>query len=191
MATRVVTVNDIVDGHVWSGSEVFRLDRSQRLVTPTPWTTRPVDDNWVTACCLAHELPLSTRSTSRTVSTTPSRTASNCCDDDLRRGMSRGTNHRPQQDTTDTTGNVKALVGHPEPIGTSRLTGLRRRERRFESCPRFGPARARSCAGWCPPRDSALRTVILRRLVPSPRFGPAHRDLAQVGALPEIRPCAP
>src|SRR6478752_7618784 len=40
--------------------------------------------------------------------------------------------------------------------------------------PRFGPARARSCAGWCPPRGSALR----------------EHDLAQVGALPEVRPCA-
>jgi hypothetical protein len=40
--------------------------------------------------------------------------------------------------------------------------------------PRFGPARARSCAGWCPPRGSALR----------------EHDHAQVGALPEVRPCA-
>ena len=82
--------------------------------------------------------------------------------------------------------------------------------RRLVPSPRFGPAhehdhaqvgalpevrpcaRARSCAGWCPPRGSALRTsTILRRLVPSPRFGPAHEhDHAQVGALPEVRPCA-
>src|SRR3954468_10190696 len=44
----------------------------------------------------------------------------------------------------------------------------------MEPRPGCGPARARSCAGWRPPPDAALR----------------EHDLAQVGALPRMRPCA-
>src|SRR3954471_15655155 len=44
--------------------------------------------------------------------------------------------------------------------------------RRLVPSPGCGPARARSCAGWCPPPDAALR----------------EHDLAQVGALPRMRP---
>ncbi len=53
---------------------------------------------------------------------------------DLRRGTSRGTNCSTWEVTRDTTDDLKALVGHLWPLWISRLTGLRRRERRFESC---------------------------------------------------------
>ncbi len=46
--------------------------------------------------------------------------------------------------------------------------------RRLVPSPACGPARARSCAGWCPPRHAA----------------PREHDLAQVGALPGMRPRA-
>ena len=48
--------------------------------------------------------------------------------------MSRGTNHSTRGVFTDTTGDLRAQVVNPRPLGISWLTALRRRERRFESC---------------------------------------------------------
>ena len=89
----------------------------------------------------AGSLPASSRasfrwrpSTSRISWTSSSTKACSSCADDLRRGMSRGTNYGPQEDTRDTTGDLKAVVGPSKALGIAWLTGLRRRERRFESC---------------------------------------------------------
>ena len=53
---------------------------------------------------------------------------------DTRRGMSRGANYSTQQATRDTTREQKAQVGRHKAPAITRSTGLRRRERRFESC---------------------------------------------------------
>ena len=94
---------------------------------------RPINDSWIAACCLARELPLA-RSTSRTTPTSPSTRASNSSTEDTRRGMPRGTNHSPREATRDTGREQKAQVGRQKASAITRSTGLRRRERRFESC---------------------------------------------------------
>ena len=76
----------------------------------------------------------SPRSTSRTTPTSPSTRASNSSTEDTRRGMSRGTNHSTQEVTRDTGREQKAQVGRRKASAITRSTGLRRRERRFESC---------------------------------------------------------
>ena len=53
---------------------------------------------------------------------------------DLRRVMSRGTNYSTWEAIRDTTGDLKTQVGQVRPLRISWLAGLRRRERRFESC---------------------------------------------------------
>ena len=85
------------------------------------------------ACCLVRELPLP-RSTSRTTPTSPSTRASNSSYEDIRRGMARGANHSTQEATRDTRREQKAQVGRQKASAITRSTGLRRRERRFESC---------------------------------------------------------
>ena len=60
--------------------------------------------------------------------------------DDLRRGLTifvvdaRGANHRTREATTDTGREQKAQVGSSSAFAITGSTGLRRRERRFESC---------------------------------------------------------
>ena len=76
----------------------------------------------------------SPRSTSRTTPTSPSTRASNSSTEDTRRGMSRGTNHSTQEATRDTGREQKAQVGRQKASAITTSTGLRRRERRFESC---------------------------------------------------------
>ncbi len=56
---------------------------------------------------------------------------------DASRGMTRGTNHGPRRCTQDDFVNLKALVERPKTPWITRLTGPRRRERRFESCGRI------------------------------------------------------
>jgi transposase, IS5 family len=60
--------------------------------------------------------------------------APNLSYEDIRRGMSRGSNHGAQEATRDTGREQKAQVGHQKAPAITRSTGLRRRERRFESC---------------------------------------------------------
>jgi hypothetical protein len=73
------------------------------------------------------------RSTSRTTPTSPSR-GSETSYQDSRRGMPRGTNHSTQEATRDTGRERKAQVGRRKASPITSRTGLRRRERRFESC---------------------------------------------------------
>ena len=54
--------------------------------------------------------------------------------EDTRRGMSRGSNHSTQEATQDTGREQEAQVGRRKTSAITRSTGLRRRERRFESC---------------------------------------------------------
>jgi hypothetical protein len=54
--------------------------------------------------------------------------------EDTRRGMARGTNHSTREDTKETKREQKAQVDRQKAAATTRSTGLRRRERRFESC---------------------------------------------------------
>ena len=70
----------------------------------------------------------------RTTPTSPSTRASISSFEDVRCGMSRGTNHSTQEVTRDTGREQEAQVGRPKAPPITRSTGLRRRERRFESC---------------------------------------------------------
>ena len=54
--------------------------------------------------------------------------------DDLRRGITRGSNHSTQEVTRDTRREQKDLVERQKTPAITSATGLRRRERRFESC---------------------------------------------------------
>jgi hypothetical protein len=54
--------------------------------------------------------------------------------EDIRRGMSRGANHRTREATRDTGCEQEAQVGRRKTPAITRSTGLRRRWRRFESC---------------------------------------------------------
>ena len=54
--------------------------------------------------------------------------------EDTPRGMSRGTNHCTPEVTEDAEGEEKAQVGRWKASAVTSSTGLRRRERRFESC---------------------------------------------------------
>ena len=54
--------------------------------------------------------------------------------EDTFRGMSRGSNHGAQEATRDTGREQKAQIGRRKASAITRSTGLRRRERRFESC---------------------------------------------------------
>ena len=54
--------------------------------------------------------------------------------EDIRRGMSRGANHRTREATRDTGCEQEAQVGRRKTPAITRSTGIRRRERRFESC---------------------------------------------------------
>ena len=99
----------------------------------------------------------SPRSTSRTTPTSPSTRASNSSTEDSRRGMSRGTNHSTQEATRDTGREQKAQVGRRKASAITRSTGLRRRERRFESCRGHHPLtcsyyskRLNKCPVWRP-----------------------------------------
>jgi hypothetical protein len=83
------------------------------------------------ALAVAYRWP---RSTSRTTPTSPSTRVSNSSTEDSRRGMSRGTNQSPQEAARDTTREHKAQVGRQKASATTTSTGLRRWERRFESC---------------------------------------------------------
>ncbi len=71
---------------------------------------------------------------SRSRLTSPSTRVSDSSYMDVRRGMSRGTNHSTREVTRATERDQKAQAGHPKASAITRSTGLRRRERRFESC---------------------------------------------------------
>jgi hypothetical protein len=73
-------------------------------------------------------------STSRTTPTSPSTKVSKSSIVDTRRGMPRGANHSMQEAFRDTRREQTAQVGHQKASAITRSTGLRRRERRFESC---------------------------------------------------------
>jgi hypothetical protein len=82
--------------------------------------------------------------------------------------MSRGTNDRTQEATGDTSGELKSLVEHLRPPRISRFTGLRRRERRFESCRGHHPPICGLSQGCTDVADVVARFVarVRRRLVP-------------------------
>jgi hypothetical protein len=73
-------------------------------------------------------------STSRTTPTSRSTRASVSSYEDTRRGMLRGTNHSTQEATRDAGRQQKAQLERSKASASTRSTGLRRRERRFESC---------------------------------------------------------
>jgi hypothetical protein len=81
---------------------------------------------------LTREMPCC--AASRTTLTLLSTRPSNLSYEDVRRGMARGTNHSAQEATRDTRREQKAQVGREKASAITRSTGLRRRERRFESC---------------------------------------------------------
>jgi hypothetical protein len=98
----------------------------------TAWRL-PTNDSWIAAFCPGREVP-SLRTLQDYADLTDHEKPSNSSNEDTRRGMPRGTNHSPQEGTGDTEREQKAQVGrHEAPVITT-STGLRRRERRFESC---------------------------------------------------------
>ena len=68
------------------------------------------------------------------VATSPSTKASNSSTEDTPRGMPRGMNKRPEKVTGDTEREQEAQVEPWKASAITASTGLRRRERRFESC---------------------------------------------------------
>ena len=66
--------------------------------------------------------------------TSLSKRASNSSTEDIRRGMPRGTNHSTEEATKDAGREQKAQPGRRKASAITTSTGLRRRERRFESC---------------------------------------------------------
>ena len=91
---------------------------------------RPTNDSWIAASCLVRDLP-PRHSTSRT---SPNAKVFNSSNEDSRRGMAHGTNRSAQEATRDTEREHKAQVERLKTSAITTSTGLRRRERRFESC---------------------------------------------------------
>ena len=110
--------------------------------------------------------------------------------------MSRGTNHCTQEVTTDTRREQKAQVGPHRASAITRSTGLRRRERRFESCRGHHPLTSRyyfkrlsQCPIWRPRGMSSGTNsshialhVDLDRLALLPAAGPAVAFSQVVGS---------
>jgi hypothetical protein len=94
---------------------------------------RPANDSWIAACCLVRELPLATFNINDNADFAEHEGLDSSTED-TRRGMSRGTNHSTQEATRDTRREQEAQVGRQKALAITGSTGLRRRERRFESC---------------------------------------------------------
>src|SRR5215212_10264333 len=88
---------------------------------------------WVAACCLVRELPLATFNI-EDYADFVEREGLELVHEDTRRGMSRGTNHSTPGVTKDAERELKAQVERRRASAITTSTGLRRRERRFESC---------------------------------------------------------
>ena len=80
------------------------------------------------------DLPLTTFQHQGTTPTSRSTRVSSSSTEDTRRGMSRGSNHSTREGTRDIRREQKAQVGRQKAPAITSATGLRRRERRFESC---------------------------------------------------------
>ena len=102
--------------------------RSNQLRAPPG----PADDSWIAGCALARELsPLSNL---QDYADFAEHEAPNLSYEDNRRGMTRGANHSMLEVAGDTEREQKDQVGRQKTAAIMRSTGLRRRERRFESC---------------------------------------------------------
>jgi hypothetical protein len=84
------------------------------------------------ACCLVRELP--PLGSVKDYAELTEREGLETSYEDTPRGISGGSNHSTPEVTTDTGREQQAQVGRQEAPAIARSTGLRRRERRFESC---------------------------------------------------------
>ena len=101
------------------------------------------------------------------------------------RGMSRGTNHRTPETLVDTSSEAQGQVGRLRSPESSRLTGLRRRGRRFESCRGhqtcfFHTSGHKITAGFLITSERPDRHV--RRAVPSDALGARRQGASELGA---------
>ena len=122
---------DVDAGHgIWGSTTRPRCPRA--LDQDDLWSSnrRPANDSRGAACCLVRGLPSPHIKNYADFAEHTLQVST----EDTGRGMSRGSNHSTQEVTRDTGLEQKAQVGRRKAPAITGSTGLRRRERRFESC---------------------------------------------------------